>query len=229
MQKAVAILIVNGGKEPNPSRWLELHLRQIERYTVWSNYHIYVWNNKVSDSWATKFVDSFTNTTLTTADSDEVFKHPHAEPLQRLYEMACADEAAYIVTMDSDAFPIRQGWLTELVEAVDRGAVLAGVWQDEMSEGIRPYVNPSCLCTTPHFIEENKLRFDFITPKDGAAKHDTSSSFIDKVLELDLKVYRLRRSNYNELHFLMGRGLWGHDLSSRGQLKTVFAFKGRSP
>ena len=153
MNNRVAILIVNGGKEPKHGKWLKLCLTKIEEFTKQSDYHLYIWNNNVDDAWVGEYTAAFANLTLFTADPDEILSHKHAVPLHRLYEQAREDGCHYIVAMDSDAHPIRSGWLEDLTQALDAGAVLAGVWRDELRGGIRPYVHASCLATTVSFIE----------------------------------------------------------------------------
>ncbi|MCI0575021.1 MAG: hypothetical protein L0332_13295 [Chloroflexi bacterium] len=203
----VAILIVNGGEEPKYGRWLELALNKLQCHTDGPDYHLYIWNNNVKDSWVEQFAGRFPNLTLTVADPTEKLRHSHAVPLQRLYEQARKDGMEYIVALDSDAHPIRLGWLEALVSSLREGAALSGVWRDEEQAGIRPYIHASCLATTTKFIEENQLRWDFIAPRLDA-KHDTLSSFTDKALELGMPLYKLHRSNRNQLHRVIG-GIYG--------------------
>ena len=156
-----AILIVNGGESPESDRWIRLCLERIDVLTQYPNYHIYLWNNRIGDPLLDAWLLARPHLTLLSAASYEKLHHPHRTPLQRLYHLAQAEGAAYIVALDSDAHPLRAGWLTELLAELDKGAALAGVWRDEMVPAIRPHVHPSCLCTTVDFIERYQLRFDF--------------------------------------------------------------------
>lgn len=207
MNGNVAILIVNGGQDPQQGKWLHLGLPKILEYTDWPNYHIYVWNNNVTDQSVAAFISSQEQVTLVTVDPQETLSHRHAVPLQRLYDLARANGAYYIVTLDSDAFPIRQGWLTELISFLNGGSALAGIWMNETREGIKPYIHPSCLSTTVNFIEENQLSLKYVGPK-RKVKHDTLSHFTDKALELNLPISKLFRSNRNEIHRIIG-GIYG--------------------
>jgi len=214
MKEKAAILIVNGGIDPKNGRWLELCLENLHKYTKASNCHLYIWNNNVQDKWVDEFVNTFKNTTLLEADPEEKLRHLHAVPLQRLYELAIKDNPKYIITMDTDAFPIRSDWLEEMVRKLNDGYTLAGVWRDELGEGIQPYVHASCLCTTVDFIEKYKLRLDSI-PKKTNIRHDTLSTFTDKALELGLKIFKLKRSNQNQLHSVIG-GIYGDTIYHHG-------------
>ena len=118
MKSNVAIIIVNGGKDPEAGRWLSPCLDRILVHTIWPNYHLYVWNNNLADPWVAKNISRIPNATLVEADPDEVLTHKHAVPLQRLYELALKDNPKYVVALDSDAHPIRDGWLSTLINPV---------------------------------------------------------------------------------------------------------------
>ncbi|HUI06645.1 MAG TPA: hypothetical protein VL486_06535 [Verrucomicrobiae bacterium] len=177
-------------------------------------YHLYVWNNNVDDPWVAQFLAPAADATLVNRERMALVRgHPvqgslqHAMCLQRLYEAARLNGANYIVTLDTDAHPIRDGWLRELTSALNRKTVLAGVWRDELAPAIEPYVHPSCLCTTAEFIEANKLRLDYL-PGDSTTRYDTLSCLTEKARQLGLNCHALRRSNRNQMHRLMG-GIYG--------------------
>jgi len=205
-----AILIVNGSTDPKEGRWLELCVEKIREHTNEPDYRLYVWNNNVGDPWVEKFLSAFSNVTLLQADPQEALAHPHAIPLQRLYERARQDRAKYIVTLDNDAHPVRDGWLAQLIAALDQATVIAAVWREELSQPDRPpFAHPSCLCTTTDFIERLRLRFDTLHGRDeDPTKYDTLSHFTDATLANGLAIHKLRRSNRNNLHRVLG-GLYG--------------------
>lgn len=107
VQDKTAILIVNGGKDPEQGKWIQLCLSKILEHTKWENYHIYVWNNNVEDELVKEYLTQSRYVTLMQANPEEHLSHIHATPLQRLYELARKDKAKYIVAMDSDAHPIK--------------------------------------------------------------------------------------------------------------------------
>lgn len=205
--KKAAILIVNGGETPKDDRWIRLCLDRIARYTNYPDYRIYLWNNRIGapelDAW---FLGQ-PHLTLLSAASYEKLHHPHRTPLQRLYHLAQEEGAAYIVALDSDAHPLRAGWLTELLAALDKGAALAGVWRDEMVPAIRPHVHASCLCTTVDFIERHQLRFDFDNTH-CLERTDTLAHFTWVAEAQGLSIHKLTRSNRRAFHYWMG-GIYG--------------------
>lgn len=207
MSAKCAILIVNGGNSPHANRWVELCLHKIAAHTQYPHYQIYVWNNRSEDPALEAWLLAQPRLTLLSAASYETLHHPHRTPLQRLYHLARQEGANYIVTMDSDAHPLRSGWLTELLTKLDEGAAVAGVWRAEMASAIRPHVHPSCLCTTVDFIEQHQLRFDFDNTH-SAERTDTLAHFTWVAEAEGLPIHRLLRSNQRSFHYWMG-GIYG--------------------
>ena len=214
----VAILIVNGGQDPIQGKWLSLCINKIIQHTRAGSYHIYIWNNNIDDAFVEPFVQFIPDCTLVQASSNISLSHVHADPLHRLYKQAKNKGAEYIVTMDSDAHPVRDGWLDTLVQQLEQGAVLAGAWRDELRAAISPYVHASCLATSVRFIEENGLRLDNIPPNENKVIHDTLSQFTRKAQQIDGQIYRWMRSNHRQFHRLMG-GIYGGYLSPWCRIK----------
>jgi hypothetical protein len=205
--RKAAILIVNGGDNLKSNRWIKLCLNKIAAHTQYPNYHLYVWNNRIEDQALEAWLLGQPRLTLISAACYEDLHHPHRTPLQRLYHLARQEGATYIVSLDSDAHPLRSGWLTELITRLDEGAVLSGNWRDEMVPAIRPHVHASCLCTTVDFIETHQLRFDFDTTH-SAERSDTLSHFSWVAEANSLPIHRLFRSNQRRFHYWMG-GIYG--------------------
>lgn len=202
-----AILIVNGGRDPEAGRWIELCLDQLRRHTTRPDVAIHVWNNNVDDPAVPEIVARHPDARLVQADPEETLAHPHATPLQRLYERV-RDDVAWIVALDSDAFPVRPGWLEALIEGV-AGPGLGGVWRDELRQGIVPYVHASCLCARVDFIEKHGLRLDHVSSGGrGAHRLDTLGLFTKVAREQGITPFKWRRSNRREIHRLMG-GVYG--------------------
>ncbi len=69
----------------------------------------------------------------------------------------------YVVALDVDAFPIRDGWLDELVEPLSQGAQIAGARLN------REYVHPCCLAMrTARFVEQaHSFRHHYRPRADG--------------------------------------------------------------
>ena len=203
----VAILIVNGGHSPQDDRWICLCLERIAALTEYPAYHIYLWNNRIGDPALEAWLLAQPHLTLVSAASYEKLHHPHRTPLQRLYHLARQEGATVIVALDSDAHPLRSGWLKELLAALDSGAAIAGVWRAEMAPAIRAHVHASCLCTTVAFIERYQLRFDFDNTH-SQEKTDTLAHFTWVAEANNLPIYRLSRTNQRQFHYWMG-GIYG--------------------
>ncbi len=212
-QTLIAILIVNGGQNPKHGNWLQIGIEQIIRHTKRNDFHIYIWNNNVADPFVNELADRYRTVTVIQADPQEKFVHLHAEPLQRLYEKVRAEGANYIVAMDSDAFPIIDGWLTTLVNGLNDSVKISGVWRDEMAPVIQSYIHASCLCTTVHFIEGHGFRFDDIVQKPDQTV-DTLSNFTHNLDESE-SVLPLCRTNMNNVHEIIS-GIYGDMIYHHG-------------
>ncbi len=223
MSDNTAILVVNGGEGKESSQWLRFCIERIVENTEFQNYRIYVWNNNVDD----KSVDDFCKKTPKVTLIQSPIKKEgecsieHANSLQMLYDAALRDNPEFIVTMDTDAHPLKGGWLKHLISRLDSETVLAGVWRDELEGAINPYIHPSCFCTTVEFINKSGLRFDEI-PSGTEKVYDTLSIFTEWAQTRGKDIYKLRRSNRNNFHFLMG-GIYGdiiyhHSGGSRGRI-----------
>ncbi len=205
-----AILIVNGFDrhsvnsfeidEARSFPWIELCLRQLRRHTPAADYEVLVWDN------------SFLPEHLEIMRSDtkvSVFSNPegkdvrHGRALDRLLGKV-PEGVDHVVTLDTDSFPIRDGWLDNIIGRLEGGASLAGVWRDEMAPRIDPYVHPSCLAARVETLRELGVAF---ARKQGH-RVDVGQQITNALLERGDRISRLRRSNARNMHFLMG-GVYG--------------------
>ncbi len=222
-----AVLIVNGEVNPASGIWLELCLQRLAEHTRETGYRAYVWNNAVMDERIPAIVRRHPQARLIQAARGEKLAHCHAVPLQRLYEMARADGVRTITTLDTDAFPIKDGWLSLLIEALTAETVIAGVWRDELKHAVRPYIHASCLCTTVEFIETHKLRLDSVD-LDPDKKIDTLSVLTRTAEAGGYRVFKLERSNKNQAHYLMA-GIYGDMIYHHGAgSRKTFTFWGEA-
>jgi len=210
----VGILIVNGGKDPQEGKWLDLCIEKIIKHTQWPNYQIYIWNNNTGDSSISPWIKKIPHVKLFQANPGKRLGHVHAVPLQILYEIARKDHVKYIVTFDSDAFPIQDNWLTHLIQQLNKGYAISGVWRDELEKYIDPYIHASCLCTSVEFIDKYKLRFDRLDTVSDE-KVDTLGYFTKIAEQNNRKLFKLKRSNRNQLHYIMG-GIYGNLIYHHG-------------
>ncbi|QXP84577.1 sulfotransferase domain-containing protein [Methylococcus sp. Mc7] len=218
----VGILVVNGGIDPSQERWIVFCLRRILEITRQPNYHIYLWNNNVDDKYVEHFCKNKNKISLIQADRNERLEHPHACALERLLRIAEKDGCNYIVTIDSDTFPLDPSWLEQLIRALHGNVVLSGIWRDELSKAITPYIHPSCLATTIDFIRLHNIRFDFIAPNTQNEIHDTLSVLTETAQRYNYETFKLVRSNKKNIHRLIG-GIYGgivyhHGAGSRNNI-----------
>jgi len=246
-----AILIVNGNSGTTALPWLPFCVDKVLSHTVWPDYHIYIWNSEVDNDWAHDFAVETHNATTFIGTPElaasqlgsetelldyahetdprtalaRLSQRNHSIPLQRLREAAVCDGAEFLISLDTDAHPIKRGWLTQLISALSDKVVISGIWRDEMPEGIKPYVHPSCLCTTTEFVEANNLRFDFFSSSNK--RKDTLSFLTESAFELGFDVHRLTRSNRNQLHWLIG-GIYGDLVYHQGGgSRSISTFRGK--
>ena len=130
----VAILVVNGffrrgentdyyANEAREFPWIELCLRQLSRHTR-VPYTVLVWDNSFLPEHraildADPHVRAFRS-------ADETVDVRHGRALDRLVGRLPSG-IDYVVTLDTDSFPVRDGWLENLIGRLDGGARLAGV------------------------------------------------------------------------------------------------------
>jgi hypothetical protein len=204
-----AILVVNGfdrrglsgdysTEEARRFPWIRLCLEQLERHTA-SPYDVLAWDN----SFLPEHLEILAASPRVTVYSDRKKQTDvrHARALERLLREV-PSEAEYVVTLDTDSFPIRDGWLDNLLGRLVRGAWIAGIWRDEMAPRIEPFVHPSCLATR----RDTFLHLGVGFRRDGG--QDVGQNLTKAVVASGGRVSRLRRSNARDVHFLMG-GIYG--------------------
>ena len=205
------ILIVNGFdrhslspfdvEEARRFPWIKLCLQQLERYaTLSSSYDILVWDNSFLSEHLEILEADPRVSVLSERETHKDVRHGRA--LDRLVREVSA-ETEYVVSLDTDSFPIRHGWLENLIGRLDRGASIAGVWRDEMAPEIRPYVHPSCLAMRRDTLLELDVQFS----RAGGGQ-DVGQRVTEAVLAAGGGVSGLHRSNARNLHFLMA-GIYG--------------------
>jgi hypothetical protein len=205
-----AILVVNGFDRHSKSPfdveearrfpWIELCLRQLQRHTAAASFDVLVWDN----SFLPEHLELLEASPRVSVFSDHEKRKDvrHGRALDRLLRKVPA-ETEYVVTLDTDAFPVRDGWLENLIGRLERGASLAGVWRDEMAPEIRPYVHPSCLAARRETLLELGVQF----ARAGGGQ-DVGQNLTDAVVSAGGRVSGLRRSNARNVHFLLA-GIYG--------------------
>jgi hypothetical protein len=207
-----AILIVNGFDRHSVSAfdleearrfpWIKICLEQLERHTGDSSYDVLVWDN----SFLPEHLEILEGNPLVSVFSERDKRKDvrHGRALDRLLRKV-PEETEYVVTLDTDSFPIRDGWLENLTGRLDAGAWIAGVWRDEMAPRIQPYVHPSCLAARRDTLLELDVQF---ARKPQVHRVDVGQNITNAVISAGGSISRLRRSNARNMHFLMG-GIYG--------------------
>jgi hypothetical protein len=223
MDGRTAILVVNGfdrkgilgthfaAADALRYPWIDVCLREVKRRSLGSDYEVLVWDNSqmpelraiARGHGASLYPSDDELSELTEATGDAVgagLVFNHARSLQRLWAHV-GDEFEYVMTLDTDAFPIQDGWLERLKEHLAR-ASLTGIWRDEMAVFVMPYVHPSCLFAR----RERLLQVDNAFSRQGVQDVGQRISF--EIASAGEDITPLRRTNARNAHFLMG-GIYG--------------------
>jgi hypothetical protein len=207
-----AILIVNGFdrhsrvplkvEEARRFPWIRLCLEQLNRHSAGSPYDVLVWDNSFLPEHL-EILEADPRVTVF-SEREEGRNVRHGRALDRLLsEVPEANE--YVVTLDTDSFPIRDGWLANLTGRLDGGAWITGVWRDEMAPRIRGYVHPSCLAVRRETLRELDVQF---ARRPKVHRVDVGQEITNAVLANGGRISRLRRTNARNMHFLMA-GIYG--------------------
>jgi hypothetical protein len=207
-----AILIVNGfdrhSKDPFEAEeaarfpWIRLCLTQLERFTPEDEYQVLVWDNSFLPEHIEILEASPRVSVFSESQKQKDVRHGRA--LDRLMRKV-PEGVEFIVTLDTDCFPVRDGWLPNLVGRLANGAELTGIWRDEMAPRIPGYVHPSCLAARRDTLVGLDVEF---ARKQGVHRVDVGQNITNAVLASGGRLSRLRRSNARNMHFLLG-GVYG--------------------
>jgi hypothetical protein len=211
---ATAVLVVNGfdrssrwgPHDPGDALrfpWISLCLQQIERHTDPGDYRLLVYDqSKLPEH------DRILREHGAEVFSDPEGRHvPHAAALDLLVDHA--EAAEFLVTLDTDAFPVSDQWLERLTGSLRDGAAVAGIYRDEMMPEIRPFIHVAGLCIR----RDTLLGLDVSFARDKG--QDTGQNITDALTGMGKKLNPLHRSNRRNFHFLIG-GLYGDLLYHHG-------------
>jgi hypothetical protein len=204
-----SILVVNGFdrdplwrdhlvQEAQQYPWIKLCLSQIEKHSASGDYLTMVYDNSCLPSHQQVMRDR-PSVQVFPANGAHV-ELAHGVALDHLVRQT-PPTIPYVITLDSDAFPISDGWIDRLISAVQAGNAVSGIYRDEMSSLLRPFVHPSCLCARRDDLLAYGVSF-----KKGDGQEPGQRLF--DVLTRDRPYYPLRRSNVRNVHAVMG-GVYG--------------------
>jgi hypothetical protein len=201
-----AILVVDGfdrrgrwgafnEEEAREFPWVDLCLTQIERHSRSSDYEVLVWDN----TWMPEHRDLIErhDRVRRFQARDEGRELRHGQSLDRLVKKV-RPGTEFVITLDTDSFPVRDGWIENLTARLDDEVLVAGVWRDEMAPRKPAFIHPSCLAVRRSTLTDLGVGFAI------GEGNDVAQTVTTAVLERGKRVSRLRRSNVWEPHFLMG-------------------------
>ena len=230
----VAILLVNGfdrrgqwGRynetEALDYPWIDLCLRQIDRNSKGWDYEVFVFDNThlkphqklmrqyqrvriLPGRWFSSLGRIANRIPGLRIGRLTELAHPRA--LDYLVNRVPTD-FDYVVTLDTDSFPVREDWLDVLISACEDGAALAGVYRDEMAPTIRPFIHVSGLCVRRHDLRALNVSFA------RKRSQDIGQNITEEFQRLGRKITPLERSNDVDCHFLIG-GIYGDVIYHHG-------------
>src|SRR3954454_3326596 len=201
-----AVLVVHGfdrkgrwgpfnEEEARDYPWVELCLRQIERHSRGSSYEVLVFDN----SWLPEHREIIENDPKVRRfqPRQEGRSLRHGPSLDRLVKRV-RPGTEFVITLDTDSFPIRDGWIENLTGRLTGDVLLAGVWRDEMLPVKPAFIHPTCLAIRRSTLQDLGAGFAIGS---GA---DVASNITDAVHARGARTSKLWRSNRWNPHFLMG-------------------------
>lgn len=245
--RGVAVLVVNGKTGHGRQSWLDICLPRILGFASGLlPLKVLVWNHDFENMALAARLEAYGDRIDVMDERDPAFSaydgprypprstlafhefHVHRTPLQLLYERAMERYGpAAIYVCDSDAWPVRPGWDVRMMSSLEEGHKLVGVWRDEMTSVIQPFIHASGMAFPADLVEQLKLRLDYKPEHDG---EDTLSNFTRAVQARfgSAAIEPLERSNAHAFHGVFG-GVYGdwvyhHHLGTRwsdGQTPTV--------
>lgn len=207
-----AILIVNARKPGHPDTyypWLDLCLRQIERHDRSSDYQIYIANGE-SEAEDISVVATYPKVKVFAYRTEKTGAAQHSAGLDFLIEQLDED-IEYFITLDSDAFPIRDRWIETLINFIETAATVVGVYRDEFVRELEPFVHISCLCMRKQDYYRLGIRFTDCHKPEQDFSHFATGEWLKRHASL----VGLRRSNVKNRHFLLG-GVYGNLIYHHG-------------
>jgi hypothetical protein len=229
----IAILVVNGfdrrGRwghyneaEALAYPWIDRCLRQIARHSDAWDYEVFVYDNSHLQA-LRHLMRGYARVTVLPGDLVSALgriatKTPFQRVglLERFHPRALdylvsrvSGEFTYIVTLDTDSFPVSDSWLDVLTGECERGAALSGVYRNEMAPTIRPFIHVSGLCVRPQDLRALRATFG------RQMAQDVGQNITDELCAAGRTIAPLYRSNRVNFHFLIG-GIYGDVIYHHG-------------
>ena len=209
--------------------WIELCLQQIERRSQGWDYEVSVFDNShlkqhrrlmrehqrvrvLPGAWFSVLGRIVKRVPI--QHSDRLFELSHPKALDYLAGKVSSD-FDYIVTLDTDSFPVRDDWLDVLVSACERGAAVAGVYRNEMAPKVHPFIHVSGFCARRHDLQALGVSFGRKLQLDSGYNQDVGQKITYEFLRLGREIAPLERSNKVNYHPIVG-GIYGDVIYHQG-------------
>lgn len=195
---------------------LDLHLRQLERCTT-VPFTVYASANRLLPEFRAildqrPYIKIFSIPPTAARGSEE-----HAYQLERLVQEAVADGSTHIVTLHVDSFPVRPGWIEELLPHLVGSCVAAAVLRAECGDVELPFTagllftREFWLEYQPRFLPSKEIRespaFKAFERNYGL-KSDSGLGYGFTMHTHGLRWHRLLRSNQRDDHYVLA-GVYG--------------------
>jgi hypothetical protein len=187
-RKKLLVGSVFGGDEEIQQRWLDLQLRFLEETTDSYDHVVVLYGDATNDYFESR-------TDVIRCDKGLVMSEAHMYGLRILQQYFRSRETAYdhFLFIDSDAFPIKPDWVSQLVSQM-KDAQIATVLR---SENLERRLHASVLFTKPEALRflafDRKMEIDLV----GSNEHDICIEYFKERLE---QVFTLVRSNQFNIH-----------------------------
>jgi hypothetical protein len=146
--------------------------------------------------------------------SNRLVELSHPRALDHLARKVSAD-FDYIVTLDTDSFPVRNDWLDVLVSACERGAAVAGVYRNEMAPIVHPFIHVSGFCVRRHDLRALDVSFGRKLQLDDGHNQDVGQKITYEFMRMGREIAPLERSNEVNYHVVIG-GIYGDVIYHHG-------------
>jgi hypothetical protein len=209
--------------------WIDLCLRQIERRSQGWDYEVSVFDNShlklhrrlmhehphvrvLPGAWFSVLGRIVKRVPI--RHSDRLFELAHPRALDYLASKVSAN-VDYVVTLDTDSFPVRDDWLDVLVSACERGAAVAGVYRNEMAPEVRPFIHVSGFCARRNDLRALGVSFGRKLQVGSEYNEDVGQKITYEFLRLGREIAPLERSNKVNYHPIVG-GIYGDVIYHQG-------------
>jgi glycosyltransferase involved in cell wall biosynthesis len=109
----------------------------------------------------------------------------HGEGLELARKMSRSE---YLVSLDSDAFPLREGWLEEMRSRLNDRVLVTGILHH------RDYVHPSCLMISRRTMD--RMQLSFLDEKQQKSGLDVGERISVSIKENGYRISGIRRTGY---------------------------------